>query len=111
MYPVVIVSFCAAQGLVDVNVTPDKRTVFLHNEEALLADLQQGLTEIWAPADRGSSTTLASFGIQVSPTSSVAASLLATGSQVIADADAGRTDHGQERCTQPQVVVPSPAVS
>merc|ERR1719188_1693566 len=34
MYPVVIFSFSAGQGLVDVNVTPDKRTVFLHHEEA-----------------------------------------------------------------------------
>jgi len=67
LYPVIILSFTAAQGLVDVNVTPDKRTVFLHNEESLLADLQQSLTELWAPSDRAASTTLASFGIRGAP--------------------------------------------
>lgn len=62
MWPVVILSFSASQGLVDVNVTPDKRTVFLHNEEALLCDLQQGLTELYASAG-GRSTSLLDFGI------------------------------------------------
>lgn len=64
LWPVVILSFTAPQELVDVNVTPDKRTVFLHNEEGLLADLQQGLTELWAPAASGPRATLTSFGFQ-----------------------------------------------
>jgi len=68
-WPVVILSFSASQGLVDVNVTPDKRTVFLHNEEALLSDLQQGLTELYAPAgggsnDAGGGLSLSVFGIR-----------------------------------------------
>lgn len=62
MWPVVILSFSAAQGLVDVNVTPDKRTVFLHNEEALLCDLQQGLTELYTTRG-GQSASLLDFGI------------------------------------------------
>jgi DNA mismatch repair protein PMS2 len=63
MYPVAILSFTASQGLVDVNVTPDKRTVFLHNEEVLLADIQQKLTELYAAADKGPGVSLANFGI------------------------------------------------
>eukprot|EP00929_Paragymnodinium_shiwhaense_P117045 TRINITY_DN8717_c0_g1_i3.p1 TRINITY_DN8717_c0_g1~~TRINITY_DN8717_c0_g1_i3.p1 ORF type:complete len:1204 (-),score=267.53 TRINITY_DN8717_c0_g1_i3:148-3759(-) len=47
MWPVVILSFSAPQKLVDVNVTPDKRTVFLHSEDNLLTDLQVALTEIF----------------------------------------------------------------
>lgn len=64
LYPVILLSFTASQGLVDVNVTPDKRTVFLHNEEALLGDIQKSLTDLWAPADRLASTSLASFGVR-----------------------------------------------
>mmetsp|Transcript_64667 Transcript_64667/g.140835 ORF Transcript_64667/g.140835 Transcript_64667/m.140835 type:complete len:927 (+) Transcript_64667:34-2814(+) len=66
-WPVVILSFTAAQGLVDVNVTPDKRTVFLHNEELLLADVQQRLTELYAPAARGPGASLTDFGICSKP--------------------------------------------
>lgn len=63
LWPLLVLSFTAAQGLVDVNVTPDKRTVFLHNEEALLADLQQALTELFVPAQRSLSCGLGSFSI------------------------------------------------
>ncbi|CAE8708286.1 unnamed protein product [Polarella glacialis] len=64
--PLVILSFTAGQGLVDVNVTPDKRTVFLHNEEALLADLQQGLTELYSSSASpgGPGASLSNFGIR-----------------------------------------------
>eukprot|EP00928_Gymnodinium_smaydae_P077159 TRINITY_DN6035_c0_g1_i1.p1 TRINITY_DN6035_c0_g1~~TRINITY_DN6035_c0_g1_i1.p1 ORF type:complete len:1007 (+),score=271.26 TRINITY_DN6035_c0_g1_i1:73-3021(+) len=48
-WPVVILSLSAPTSLVDVNVTPDKRSVFLHREEELLTDLQQKLTELYAP--------------------------------------------------------------
>eukprot|EP00927_Polykrikos_kofoidii_P076806 TRINITY_DN73834_c0_g1_i1.p1 TRINITY_DN73834_c0_g1~~TRINITY_DN73834_c0_g1_i1.p1 ORF type:complete len:988 (-),score=153.27 TRINITY_DN73834_c0_g1_i1:326-3289(-) len=69
MWPVTILSFTASQSLVDVNVTPDKRSVFLHNEEALLADFQKRLTELYSPAsgasDRGSEgLSLSAFGIK-----------------------------------------------
>ena len=33
-WPLVILAFTAPQGMVDVNVTPDKKTVFLHQEDA-----------------------------------------------------------------------------
>ena len=64
LWPVVILSFTAEQSQVDVNVTPDKRTVFLHNEEVLLADLQKGLTGVYAPANQGPGVSLADFGIR-----------------------------------------------
>eukprot|EP00930_Biecheleria_cincta_P047857 TRINITY_DN33252_c0_g1_i1.p1 TRINITY_DN33252_c0_g1~~TRINITY_DN33252_c0_g1_i1.p1 ORF type:complete len:915 (-),score=165.10 TRINITY_DN33252_c0_g1_i1:113-2857(-) len=65
-YPLVILSFDASQALVDVNVTPDKKVVFLHNEEDLLVDLQQALTELYGSAvgEGGSvGASLSSFGI------------------------------------------------
>lgn len=67
-YPLVILSFDASQALVDVNVTPDKKVVFLHNEEDLLVDLQQALTELYGSAvgEGGSlGPSLSSFGIGV----------------------------------------------
>lgn len=69
MWPVVVLSFSAAQGLVDVNVTPDKRTVFMHNEESLLTELQQCLSRIYGPCTRQvvpsvSGPGLADFGIK-----------------------------------------------
>lgn len=64
-YPLLILSFNAPQGMVDVNVTPDKKTVFLHNEEALLADLQQALTELYTSnPTAGVGLPLSSFGIR-----------------------------------------------
>lgn len=45
-WPLVILSFTAPQGMVDVNVTPDKKQVFLHEEEQLLTELQPALTEL-----------------------------------------------------------------
>jgi len=47
MYPLLILAFSASQTQVDVNVTPDKRTVFLHKEEELMVDIQKRLTEIY----------------------------------------------------------------
>ncbi|CAJ1414915.1 unnamed protein product [Effrenium voratum] len=52
-WPLVILAFTAPQGMVDVNVTPDKKTVFLHQEEQLLSQLQAALTEVFAGPDRG----------------------------------------------------------
>mmetsp|Transcript_100846 Transcript_100846/g.157532 ORF Transcript_100846/g.157532 Transcript_100846/m.157532 type:complete len:984 (-) Transcript_100846:72-3023(-) len=48
-WPLVILSFTAPQNLVDVNVTPDKRTVFFHKEEELLKEVQDKLTALFAP--------------------------------------------------------------
>lgn len=64
MWPVVILAFSADQGKVDVNVTPDKRTVFLHNEEDLLAELQQALTTLFMPKLQGAGPALSDFGIR-----------------------------------------------
>jgi len=61
MWPVLMLSFTASQNLVDVNVTPDKRTVFFHHEEDLgpgmCAPYQVRLDDgdlIFAPADHES---------------------------------------------------------
>jgi DNA mismatch repair protein PMS2 len=85
MWPVAILSFSASQNLVDVNVTPDKRTVFFHNEEELLKDIQEKLTDMYASVscDTGSVTTLSSFGIRsMASQSSVAASTMPTQSSL-----------------------------
>ncbi|AGO14214.1 AaceriAER421Wp [[Ashbya] aceris (nom. inval.)] len=42
-YPVIILNFDLSPQFVDVNVTPDKRTVLLHNEEYVLQSLAEKL--------------------------------------------------------------------
>jgi hypothetical protein len=66
MWPVVILSFSASQSLVDVNVTPDKRTVFFHQEEELLKEMQGKLTALYAPAacEPGSVNIMSTLGIK-----------------------------------------------
>ncbi|AET40134.1 ATP-binding mismatch repair protein Ecym_5379 [Eremothecium cymbalariae DBVPG len=44
-YPVLILNFKLLPQLVDVNVTPDKRTVMLHNEEFVLQCLEERLEQ------------------------------------------------------------------
>jgi len=56
MYPLLILSFTASQTQVDVNVTPDKRTVFLHKEEQLMEDLQQRLTDLYSVGTGGTAS-------------------------------------------------------
>lgn len=64
-WPLVILAFTAPQGMVDVNVTPDKKTVFLHQEELLLAGLQPALTELFAaPELHIGCGSLGDFGIR-----------------------------------------------
>jgi len=94
-WPVVILSFSASQGLVDVNVTPDKRTVFLHNEESLLTALQEELTKFYAPSDTGSNSVsvLADFGIKSLSSSSSGGS---RGPSLIAAAAATLDQHAAD---------------
>jgi len=71
LWPVVILSFSASTNLVDVNVTPDKRTVFFHNEEELLKDIQAKLTSMYGAMNCetgsiASLSTLSNFGIVAS---------------------------------------------
>jgi len=62
-WPLVILAFTAPQGMVDVNVTPDKKTVFLHHEEALLGELQKSLTQVLSAGPDTSQRGLCNFGI------------------------------------------------
>ncbi|CAE7948610.1 PMS1 [Symbiodinium sp. KB8] len=62
-WPLVILAFTAPQGMVDVNVTPDKKTVFLHREEALLGELQKSLTQVLSAGPDTSQRGLCSFGV------------------------------------------------
>ena len=48
--PMAILNFQLPRDAYDVNVTPDKRKVFLHAEHAAMTALQQGLTELWEPS-------------------------------------------------------------
>lgn len=67
MWPAVVLDFSGAQSLIDVNVTPDKRTVLMQNETVLLKDLQQRLVELWTPAAAEGSVALGDFGIRTVP--------------------------------------------
>lgn len=53
LWPVVILFFTAGPTLVDVNVTPDKSTVLVRNEEILVADLQANLTQLYTRLSSG----------------------------------------------------------
>ncbi|CAO1617648.1 unnamed protein product [Jaminaea pallidilutea] len=48
--PVVVADFILATDSYDVNISPDKRTIFLHEEQPMIEALKQGLEELFAPA-------------------------------------------------------------
>ncbi|KAJ1961142.1 ATP-binding mismatch repair protein [Dispira parvispora] len=48
-YPIVFLNFELAPGTFDVNVSPDKRTIFLHRESELLVQLQERLQALFEP--------------------------------------------------------------
>merc|ERR1719183_2457092 len=48
-YPMFALDFTIPKEAVDVNVTPDKRTIFMHHEKQLLEALKAYLEEKWEP--------------------------------------------------------------
>ncbi|KAI9205479.1 mismatch repair endonuclease PMS2 [Polychytrium aggregatum] len=48
-FPMVVMNIALPTDQYDVNVTPDKRTIFLHTEQALLDTLRNGLDELFEP--------------------------------------------------------------
>ena len=48
--PMAVLDFRVSRDALDVNVTPDKRKVFLHDEKTVLEVLQQGLADLWEPS-------------------------------------------------------------
>ncbi|KYQ92674.1 MutL DNA mismatch repair protein [Tieghemostelium lacteum] len=46
-YPVVILNIKTPTDTYDVNVTPDKRTIFFHNQNQLLSLVKEALTKMW----------------------------------------------------------------
>jgi DNA mismatch repair protein PMS2 len=48
--PMAVLDFRLPRDAYDVNVTPDKRKVFLHAEHAAMTALQQGLAALWEPS-------------------------------------------------------------
>ncbi|KAI1293731.1 Mismatch repair endonuclease PMS2 [Halotydeus destructor] len=48
-YPFFVLSVTAPGGLVDVNVTPDKRTIMISHENLLLAVVKSSLLEMYGP--------------------------------------------------------------
>ncbi|KAG7699743.1 hypothetical protein KL930_001624 [Ogataea haglerorum] len=49
--PVILLDLELDPQFIDVNVTPDKRTVFLHNETAIMEALKERVTEIFSGQD------------------------------------------------------------
>ncbi|CEP62114.1 ATP-binding mismatch repair protein LALA0_S04e08152g [Lachancea lanzarotensis] len=47
-FPALFLNFSVAPGFIDVNITPDKRTVILHSENAVIDSLRDGLAEYFA---------------------------------------------------------------
>ncbi|XP_076912863.1 DNA mismatch repair protein PMS1-like [Bidens hawaiensis] len=56
-YPIAIMNFVVPTSVCDVNVTPDKRKVFLSDEVSVLMSLKEALLKIYSP-------NLASFSVQ-----------------------------------------------
>jgi DNA mismatch repair protein PMS2 len=48
--PMVVLDLTLPTDAYDINVTPDKRKVFLHDESALLAALRTSLTDVYEPS-------------------------------------------------------------
>lgn len=48
-YPSFVLTLTAPPGTFDINITPDKRTVLLHNEDAIVDTLKEDLTNAWEP--------------------------------------------------------------
>jgi DNA mismatch repair protein PMS2 len=48
--PMAVLDFQLPRDSYDVNVTPDKRKVFLHAEHAAMTALQRGLSALWEPS-------------------------------------------------------------
>lgn len=59
-YPVVVADFTLPTDSYDVNVSPDKRTIFLHDEQQLVEALKTGLDNLFAPS-RGTLAVNTSF--------------------------------------------------
>lgn len=58
-YPIAIMNFVIPTSVCDVNVTPDKRKIFLSDEGSVLKSLKEALLKIYSP-------NLASFSVQKS---------------------------------------------
>lgn len=48
-YPSFVLTLTAPPGTFDINITPDKRTVLLHNEDTIMDALKEDLTNAWEP--------------------------------------------------------------
>ncbi|CAL0316198.1 unnamed protein product [Lupinus luteus] len=50
-YPIAILSFTVPTRVYDVNVTPDKRKIFISDEISILQALREGLQKVYSPSD------------------------------------------------------------
>ena len=48
--PMAVIDFQVARDAYDVNVTPDKRKIFLHEEKLMLEQFQTALLKLWEPS-------------------------------------------------------------
>merc|ERR1711965_1065823 len=49
-FPIAVLDISLPEGTFDVNVTPDKRTVFVGSEKALVDGLRDALQALWEPS-------------------------------------------------------------
>jgi DNA mismatch repair protein PMS2 len=49
-FPMTVLNLQLPTASYDVNVTPDKRKVFLHSEKQLLTELKDALTQVYEPS-------------------------------------------------------------
>lgn len=62
--PVVVLDFIIPRTSVDVNVSPDKRIIFLHSEGQLIESLRTALEEFWQPSRSSYAVSGASHSVK-----------------------------------------------
>lgn len=67
--PAFFLSLDLKEGTFDVNVTPDKRTIFVHDEQELLSAFQEYLSKLWEPTRGQMTLSIAPSKLNVPPAS------------------------------------------
>ncbi|GAA5924222.1 hypothetical protein JCM1841_006879 [Sporobolomyces salmonicolor] len=95
-YPTVVADFQLATDAYDVNVSPDKRTIFLHSEGNLIAALKIALEELFQP----SRSTFAMTPIAPARKGAGAANKAAKSSPLQSEEDVGNDEEEGEAQTE-----------
>ncbi|PWN28737.1 DNA mismatch repair protein MutL [Jaminaea rosea] len=94
--PIVVADFLLPTESYDVNVSPDKRTIFLHEESQLVEALKAALEELWAPARSTLAVNMIGGTQQKLPMASAPAPATRTSSAIARDEGQEDEDEDEE---------------